>query len=114
MAPDRGSSDTDQAANRRGLAGALDEHLPDLAGQLIGGVAAKAAETKRGGVTDDLGKEVEHLVAAGGDGTLSAVAKSLAGSEKTLGLLPLGTLKHFAIELGMPLDLRGGRLSVYL
>lgn len=47
----------------------------------------------------------EMVVAGGGDGTISAVASVLAGSGKTLGVLPLGTLNHFAKDLGVPLDL---------
>jgi diacylglycerol kinase family enzyme len=45
------------------------------------------------------------LVAAGGDGTVNAVASAVAGTNKTLGVLPLGTVNHFAKCLGMPLDL---------
>lgn len=45
------------------------------------------------------------VVAAGGDGTVSAVAGVLAGGATPLGVLPLGTLNHFARDLGIPLDL---------
>lgn len=45
------------------------------------------------------------VVAAGGDGTISAVASELAGTDKILGVLPIGTLNHFAKDLGIPLDL---------
>ncbi|MGI9088864.1 MAG: diacylglycerol/lipid kinase family protein [Chthoniobacterales bacterium] len=47
----------------------------------------------------------ELIVAGGGDGTISAVAGVLAGTQKILGVLPRGTLNHFAKDLGLPLDL---------
>jgi diacylglycerol kinase family enzyme len=45
------------------------------------------------------------VVAAGGDGTVSGVAGALAGTDAALGVLPLGTLNHFAKDLGIPADL---------
>ena len=45
------------------------------------------------------------VVAAGGDGTISAVAAELAGTDKILGVLPIGTLNHFAKDLRIPLEL---------
>jgi YegS/Rv2252/BmrU family lipid kinase len=47
----------------------------------------------------------QTIVAGGGDGTISAVASALAGTDKILGVLPLGTLNHFAKDLAIPLDL---------
>jgi diacylglycerol kinase family enzyme len=48
---------------------------------------------------------VQSVVAGGGDGTISAVASVLAGGPTPLGVLPLGTLNHFAKDLRIPLDL---------
>jgi YegS/Rv2252/BmrU family lipid kinase len=45
------------------------------------------------------------VVAGGGDGTVSAVASQLVGTRLALGVLPLGTLNHFAKDLGVPLNL---------
>jgi diacylglycerol kinase family enzyme len=45
------------------------------------------------------------LVAAGGDGTISALADVVRGTETALGILPVGTLNHFAKDLGIPLEL---------
>lgn len=68
--------------------------LPVGRGSTIGGQARAAAEA---------GCRV--LVAAGGDGTVSAVAGVVAGGAVPLGVLPIGTLNHFAKDLGLPLGL---------
>ena len=44
----------------------------------------------------------ELLVVGGGDGTISAAASALVGTKTLLGILPLGTLNHFARDLGIP------------
>jgi diacylglycerol kinase family enzyme len=46
--------------------------------------------------------DAEVVVMGGGDGTMSAGAGGLAGTGKPMGLLPLGTLNHFARDLGIP------------
>ncbi len=43
------------------------------------------------------------IAAAGGDGTVSAVASHLAGTGRQLGILPLGTFNYVAREFGIPL-----------
>lgn len=47
------------------------------------------------------------VVAGGGDGTVSTVASALVGTTKALGVLPVGTLNHFAKDLHLPLNLKG-------
>lgn len=44
------------------------------------------------------------LVAAGGDGTVSTVASVAVKTGATFGVIPLGTLNHFARDVGIPLD----------
>jgi diacylglycerol kinase family enzyme len=47
----------------------------------------------------------EILVAGGGDGTINCAASAAIAGNIPLGVLPLGTLNHFAKDLGIPLDL---------
>ncbi|WP_437577439.1 diacylglycerol/lipid kinase family protein [Sorangium sp. So ce887] len=47
------------------------------------------------------------VVAGGGDGTMNTVAAAIADTDKTMGVLPLGTVNHFAKYLGVPLTLEG-------
>jgi diacylglycerol kinase family enzyme len=54
-----------------------------------------------------LASGAQTIVAGGGDGTISAIAAIVAGTEVRLGVLPLGTLNHFAKDVGIPLDLAG-------
>lgn len=56
-------------------------------------------------VKQALADAVPLVVAGGGDGTVSAVAAQLCGTQALLGVLPLGTLNHFARDLGIPLAL---------
>jgi len=50
-------------------------------------------------------KEAPRFVIAGGDGTVAAAAQALTGTKTELAILPLGTLNHFAKDLGIPLKL---------
>ena len=45
------------------------------------------------------------VVAGGGDGTVSSIAARLVDTGIAFGVLPLGTLNHFAKDLGIPLEL---------
>jgi len=49
---------------------------------------------------------LDAVVAAGGDGTISCAAGTLAGTDRPLGVLSFGTLNHFARDAGLPADLK--------
>jgi diacylglycerol kinase family enzyme len=53
-------------------------------------------------IRDAMRSGVDAVVAAGGDGTVNAVASAVAGTDVALGVLPLGTLNHFARDVGIP------------
>jgi len=47
----------------------------------------------------------ETIIAAGGDGTISATAEALIGTGIPLGIIPTGTANAFATALGIPNEL---------
>jgi diacylglycerol kinase family enzyme len=49
--------------------------------------------------------EMDAIVIGGGDGTVGAVAGLLAETDVALGVLPLGTLNHYARDAGIPADI---------
>jgi len=81
-------------------------------GELLRDSADNAvARAKRG--------EIDAVVVGGGDGTIRTVAGVLVGTDVPLGILGLGTLNHFAKDLGIPLAIEAaaetiasGRISV--
>ncbi|WP_375690895.1 diacylglycerol/lipid kinase family protein [Pseudooceanicola sp. LIPI14-2-Ac024] len=70
------------------------EHVKD--GTDIGALARTALDEGYG-----------TIVAAGGDGTICAVASELAGEDVTMGVIPMGTFNFFARGLGIPEDVEG-------
>jgi diacylglycerol kinase family enzyme len=58
------------------------------------------------------GEKPTTIVAGGGDGTMNAVASAIAGTDIALGVLPLGTLNHFAKDLHIPLGLEDAARTV--
>jgi diacylglycerol kinase family enzyme len=60
-----------------------------------------------------LREEIEHAVqagakrilVAGGDGSICTGAQAICGKQVELAVLPAGTLNHFAIDSGIPVDL---------
>jgi diacylglycerol kinase family enzyme len=77
-------------------AGRAFEFLPIDDPQQIGEVARRAVRLakERGGV----------VVAAGGDGTINAVARAVLGSGCPFGVLPQGTFNYFGRGHGIPQD----------
>ena len=61
-------------------------------------------------ITEEVGRAVrqgaKRVVAAGGDGTISAVAAAIAGTDVELAVIPAGTFNHFAKDNRLPLDLQ--------
>ena len=58
-----------------------------------------------GVVQDALAQGFRMFVVCGGDGTISAVARSLAGTNATLGVIPIGTQNNTALSLNIPDDI---------
>ena len=55
------------------------------------GLASKAAD-----------EHADLVIAAGGDGTIHAVASGLIGTDSTIGIIPLGTMNNVAHSLSIP------------
>jgi diacylglycerol kinase family enzyme len=68
------------------------------------GVAVRllAPEEIEAAVRDAIAARPDAVVIGGGDGTVRSAAALLAGTGVPLGVLPLGTLNHFAKDLNMP------------
>jgi YegS/Rv2252/BmrU family lipid kinase len=81
------------------------------------GIEARISLARSGESLVELARRAVHgdaatIVAGGGDGTINAVASTLIDTDKTLGVLPLGTLNHFAKDLKIPLDLEGAARTI--
>jgi diacylglycerol kinase (ATP) len=48
---------------------------------------------------------IRMFVVCGGDGTIDAIAGTLAGKKATLGIIPTGTQNNVALSLGIPADI---------
>jgi diacylglycerol kinase family enzyme len=95
------------ASSGTGCPASFDRHLEErFAAQ---GVQAQAVLVRSGQEIVDAARSAvargaQCVVAGGGDGTVSAVASQLARTPVALGVLPLGTLNHFAKDNGVPID----------
>ncbi|HUJ13278.1 MAG TPA: diacylglycerol kinase family protein [Thermoanaerobaculia bacterium] len=57
-------------------------------------------------VREEIARDRRLFIAAGGDGTINAVAQPLINSDAEFAVIPVGTYNHFARDLGIPLDWR--------
>jgi YegS/Rv2252/BmrU family lipid kinase len=91
--------------------GSPPQDAEDLRGLFAGhGIDARLHVLQPGGSLDALlraalAESPDCLVAGGGDGTINAVAACALEHELLLGVLPMGTLNHFARDLGIPQDI---------
>lgn len=81
------------------------EEIFSAAGREARITVAESGDQIRSAIEEAVKGGCETLVAGGGDGTINTAAQAVIGSEVRLGILPLGTLNHFAKDLGIPLDL---------
>ncbi len=58
-----------------------------------------------GVVRTALEEGLKLFVVCGGDGTVSTVARTLAGTDATLGVIPIGTQNNTALSLNIPNDI---------
>ena len=98
------SAGTIERQGNRTLAGVLmsafDKHgISAVLEFLPGAELRSAAERARQRV---VGGELDAVVVGGGDGSIRTVASVLVGSDVPLGIIPLGTLNHFAKDLRIP------------
>ncbi len=72
-------------------------------------VGAVVRETSQAGDAEAMAERAveqgyETIVAAGGDGTINEVVNGIGQADVTFGILPVGTMNVFALELGIPVN----------
>jgi diacylglycerol kinase family enzyme len=76
-------------------------------------VMAEGGDALRAPAQQAVVQRCRLVIAAGGDGTVSTVASALTGTDIVLGVLPLGTLNHFAKDLKIPLALEAAVATLF-
>src|ERR1700719_2937709 len=83
------------------LVSAFEKHGISVVLEFLPGVKLRsAAERAR---QQAVAGKIDAVVVAGGDGSIGTVASVLVGTDVPLGIIPLGTLNHFAKDLRIPL-----------
>jgi diacylglycerol kinase (ATP) len=67
----------------------------------------KEGEDAEQATSEEIGRGWEVVVAAGGDGTVSGVARSAARAGIPMAIAPMGTANMLADQLGIPADIDG-------
>jgi diacylglycerol kinase family enzyme len=93
-----GTADSEAAAKR------LDE-IFSAAGRQVRIAVASGGHELQAAARRAVEEGCDILVAGGGDGTINTVAGVAVERQIPLGVIPLGTLNHFAKDLGIPLEL---------
>lgn len=94
----RGSGAGDKERTRELLLELLRAHDPDATVTFV-------PPDQLGRVAKERVQAGKMVAAAGGDGTVAAVAATMADTGAPMGVLPLGTFNYFARDLGIPLDI---------
>jgi len=98
---EKGGISTNDAAEDE-VAAIMLAHFPELGDDLV---ITGSEEEAIAATRDAVAEGYDVVVAAGGDGTVGAVACELLGTQTALGVLPLGSVMNVARMLGIPRDL---------
>jgi diacylglycerol kinase family enzyme len=98
-----GRSDDDHF--RDSLQAAFDRHAIPAELELVPGADLRSGAERALRKASD--GELDAIVVGGGDGSIRTVAGVIGGSGVPLGIIPLGTLNHFAKDLGIPVSTDG-------
>lgn len=101
-------------APRAGSVGANTESLRDAFKEVGINAEVHAVNGKQiqDFVSDAVSRKPDVIFAGGGDGTISAAAARLIDTGMPLGVLPMGTLNHFARDLGLPVEWQAAIVSL--